>query len=152
MIMFHVFSGSSADINQLSVSVGSDVTVSCLFNKQSKVVGWTALTVEWNRWDKHGKKSNVYMLVDGRAHVNRAGSTVDEVKLLKSDASLQLRNVTVGDEGVYTCRIIIPEFYTETTSLEVLGTGLFVSTRISHTHQSGFITDTLLYSSHFSQT
>ncbi|KAM4625948.1 signal-regulatory protein beta-1-like [Polymixia lowei] len=39
--------------------------------------------------------------------------------LQQSNASLQLRNVTVGDEGVYICRIITPVVYTEATQLEV---------------------------------
>lgn len=73
------------------------------------------------------------MFVDGRANVSRVGSTVDKMRLLKSDASLLLHNVTVGDEGLYKCRIITPEFYTETTSLEVLGIDLFVSNGICFT-------------------
>ncbi|CAK6966085.1 uncharacterized protein LOC125885525 [Scomber scombrus] len=112
--------GSSADTRKLSVLVGSDVTVSCLFDKLSKLVEWSTLTVEWNREDKHSERSTVYTFVDGRANVSRVGSTVDKMRLLKSDASLLLHNVTVGDEGLYKCRIITPEFYTETTSLEVL--------------------------------
>lgn len=53
--------------------------------------------------------------------MNRGGSAVDEGGLLRSDASLQLKNVSVGSEGLYTCRIITPVVYTETTSLEVQG-------------------------------
>lgn len=117
-----MFSGSSADTTRkLSVLLGTDVTVSCLFNKLSKLVDWSALTVEWNMVDKHAEKNIVYTLEDGRAHVNRDGTVVDKMGLLQSNASLQLHNVTVGDEGLYTCRIITPVVYTETTSLEVLG-------------------------------
>ncbi len=71
--------------------------------------------------DKRAGKSIVYTIEDGRVHVNRAGCVVDKMQLLEGDASLQLQNVTVGDEGLYTCRIITPVVYTETTSLEVLG-------------------------------
>ncbi|KAI3370498.1 hypothetical protein L3Q82_025260, partial [Scortum barcoo] len=116
-----VFPGSLADTTKkLSVLVGADVTLSCLFDKTSGPVEWSALTIEWNMVDKHAEKSIVYTFEDGRGHVSRGGSEVDELRLLGRDASLQLRNVTVGDEGLYTCRIITPVVYTETTSLEVL--------------------------------
>lgn len=122
-----MFPGSSADATgKLSVLVGTDVTLSCLFDKVSRLVEWSALTVEWNKVDKHAEKSIVYTFEDSRAHVGRDGSVVDEMQLLDRDASLQLRNVTVGDEGLYTCRIITPVVYTETTSLEVLGIPLFL--------------------------
>ncbi|XP_078105480.1 EKC/KEOPS complex subunit TP53RK isoform X1 [Sander vitreus] len=113
--------GSSADTTRkLSVLVGADVTLSCRFDKLSKLVELSALTIEWNMVDKHAEKSVVYTFEDGRAHGSRDGSVVDRMKLLESDASLQLCNVTVRDEGLYTCRIITPVVYTETTSLEVL--------------------------------
>ncbi|TKS71178.1 Natural cytotoxicity triggering receptor 3 ligand 1 B7 -like protein 6 [Collichthys lucidus] len=113
--------GSSADTTKkLSVLVGTEVTFSCLFDKVTQQVEWSALTVEWNVVDKHSQKSVVYTVEDGRAHVNRGGSVVDKMRLLQGDASLRLRNVTVGDEGLYTCRIITPVVYTETTSMEVL--------------------------------
>ncbi|XP_042369403.1 tapasin-related protein-like, partial [Plectropomus leopardus] len=120
VIVLH-YGGSSADsTRKLSVLVGADVTLSCLFDKLSRLVEWSAFTIEWNVVDRRAEKSIVYTIEDGRAHVSRAGSDVDKKQLLKGDASLQLRNVTVGDEGLYTCRIITPVVYTETTSLEVL--------------------------------
>ncbi|KAF1392206.1 hypothetical protein PFLUV_G00050180 [Perca fluviatilis] len=113
--------GSSADTTRkLIVLVGADVTLSCRFDKLSKLLELSTLTIEWNMVDKHAEKSVVYTFEDGRAHGSRDGSVVDRMKLLESDASLQLRNVTVRDEGLYTCRIITPVVYTETTSLEVL--------------------------------
>ncbi|XP_031731474.1 CD276 antigen-like [Anarrhichthys ocellatus] len=113
--------GSSADATRrISVLVSAKVTLSCLFDKLSKLAEWSALTIEWNVVDKHAEKSVVYTFEDGRAHVNRDGSVVDRMQLLEGDASLQLRNVTVGDGGLYTCRIITPVVYTETTLLEVL--------------------------------
>lgn len=126
-----MFSVSSADsAKKLSVLVGTEVTLSCIFDKLSKLVEWSTLTVEWNMVDKNAEKIIMYTFEDGSAHVSREGSGVDKMGLLQSDASLQLRNVTVGDEGLYTCRIITPVVYTETTSLEVLGIALFVSTEI----------------------
>ncbi|XP_026200471.1 natural cytotoxicity triggering receptor 3 ligand 1-like [Anabas testudineus] len=97
-----------------------DMTLRCLFDSQSKVLEWSALTVEWNVVDKHAKKSIVYTFEDGKAHKNKDSLVVDELGLLQSNASLQLRNVTLADEGMYTCRIITPVVYTETTSVEVL--------------------------------
>lgn len=131
-----MFPGSSADTTRkLSALVGTDVTLSCLFDKEStRLVEWSALTIEWNMVDKHAEKNIVYTLEDGRVRVNRDGSVVDEMRLLESDASLQLRNVTVGDEGLYTCRIITPVVYTETSSLEVLGIPPSVSTLICVKH------------------
>ncbi|KAA8593633.1 hypothetical protein FQN60_009749, partial [Etheostoma spectabile] len=121
--------GSSADTTRkLSVLVGEDVTLSCRFDKLSTLVEWSVLTIEWNKVDKHAGKSIVYTFEDETAHGSRDGSVVDRTKLLESDASLQLRNVTVRDEGLYTCRIITPVVYTETASLEVLGIPLPVST------------------------
>lgn len=124
---FHMFPDSSADMTRkLSVLVGTDVTLSCLFDKLSKLAEWSTLTIEWNMLDRHAEKSIVYTFEDGKAHGNRDGSVVDTMRLLESDASLQLRNVTVGDEGLYTCRIITPVVYIETTSLEVLGISPFL--------------------------
>ncbi|KAM7423373.1 hypothetical protein PAMA_011097 [Pampus argenteus] len=113
--------GSSTDsARKLNVLVRTDVTLSCLFDKLSTPVELNTLTVEWNVVDKHAEKNVVYTFEDGRAHVSRGGYAVDTVGLLRSDASLQIHNVTVGDEGLYTCRIITPVVYTETTSLEVM--------------------------------
>ncbi|KAK5911852.1 hypothetical protein CesoFtcFv8_001786 [Champsocephalus esox] len=120
LIVCHCGGSSSDTTRQLSVLVGADVTLGCLFDKLSRLVEWSALTVEWNVVDTHAEKSVVYTFEDGRAHVNREGSEVDRMRLRQSDASLQLHNVTVGDEGLYSCRIITPVVYTETTSLEVL--------------------------------
>ncbi|TNN88259.1 Natural cytotoxicity triggering receptor 3 ligand 1 [Liparis tanakae] len=112
--------GGAETTRRISVLVDAEVTLSCLFDKLPKLAEWSTLTIEWNVVDKHGEKSAVYTFEDGRAHVNRDGSVVDRMQLLDGDASLQLRNVTVGDGGLYTCRIITPVVYTETTSLEVL--------------------------------
>lgn len=121
--------GCPADTTwERSVLVGTDVTLRCLFDSQSKVVEWRSLTVEWNVVDKHTKKSIVYTFEDGRGHVNKDSFVVDELGLLQSNASLQLHNVTLADEGLYTCRIITPVVHTETTSLEMLGIPLSVST------------------------
>uniref|UniRef100_A0A8P4GR94 Ig-like domain-containing protein n=1 Tax=Dicentrarchus labrax TaxID=13489 RepID=A0A8P4GR94_DICLA len=102
-VISSVFPGSSADTTRrLSVLVGTDVTLGCLFDKLSKLVEWSALTVEWNMVDQRAEKSIVYTVEDGRAYVSRDGFVVDKKRLLEGDASLQLRNVTVGDEGLYT--------------------------------------------------
>uniref|UniRef100_A0A7N8WPI2 Ig-like domain-containing protein n=1 Tax=Mastacembelus armatus TaxID=205130 RepID=A0A7N8WPI2_9TELE len=115
------FLGSSADTTQkLNVLLGADVTLSCLFDTISKLMEWSTLTIEWNMVDKRAHKSIVYTFEDGRAHVKRDGSVMDKIGLLQSNASLQLQNVTIADEGLYTCRIITPVVYTETTTLEVL--------------------------------
>uniref|UniRef100_A0A3P8TNU0 Ig-like domain-containing protein n=1 Tax=Amphiprion percula TaxID=161767 RepID=A0A3P8TNU0_AMPPE len=111
-----VFLGSSTgSTRELSVLMGSEATLSCVFDRQSRPVEWSDLTVEWNLVDKQAGKRVVYTFEDGRAHVNRGGSVVNETRLCRSDASLQLFNVTVRDEGVYTCRIITPVVYTEST-------------------------------------
>ncbi|KAK2821015.1 hypothetical protein Q5P01_023974 [Channa striata] len=112
--------GSSADIRwEHSVLVGEDVTLRCLFDSHTKLVEKSALTFEWNVVDKHARKSIVYTF-DGRVHENTDGYVVDELGLLGNNASLQLHNVTLRDEGLYTCRIITPVVHIETTSLEVL--------------------------------
>lgn len=130
--------GSPADITwERSVLLGRDVTLRCLFDSQPKVVEWSALTVEWNVVDKHTRKSIVYTFEDGGGHVKKDSFVVDESGLLRSNASLQLRNVTLADEGLYTCRIITPVVHTETTSLEVLGIPLSVSIPICVT-RTGF--------------
>lgn len=103
-----------------------DVTISCRFENPSGLVQWDALTVEWKMVDKHARKRIVYTLEDGREHMSRTGAVVDRMQLQRSDASLRLLNVTVADEGLYTCRVITPVVYMETTTLEVLGIPLQV--------------------------
>nr|XP_046238142.1 signal-regulatory protein beta-1-like [Scatophagus argus] len=122
MVIILICGGAAADTTRkVSVLVGTNVTLSCLFGTLSKQVEWSTLTIEWNVVDyKHAEKRTVYTFEDGRPHVNRGGAAVDKVRLLQSDASLLLHNVTVRDEGLYTCRVITPVVYTETTSLEVL--------------------------------
>lgn len=112
--------------------MGADVTLSCRADGAPGPVQWSALTVEWNMVDGRAEKSVVYTLEDGREQVRRRGSAVDRTRLLDGDASLQLRNVTVADDGLYTCRIITPVVYTETTSLEVLGRPLPVYSNLCH--------------------
>uniref|UniRef100_A0A667XT57 Ig-like domain-containing protein n=1 Tax=Myripristis murdjan TaxID=586833 RepID=A0A667XT57_9TELE len=114
----------------LSVLSGSDVTLGCLFEKLSRFVHWSAFTVEWNVADRRAAKRTVYTLEDGSAHVSREGCQVDRLELQRSNASLQLRNVTVGDQGLYTCRVITPVVHTEATLLEVLGTPVSLSLSI----------------------
>ncbi|KAM7402772.1 hypothetical protein PAMP_017983 [Pampus punctatissimus] len=121
VIILNCRDSSTDTAKKLSVLVGTDVTLSCLFDKLSKPVELNTLTVEWNMVDKHAEKNMVYTFEDGRARVSRESYAVDKMGLLRSDASLQIHNVTVGDEGLYTCRIITPVVYTETTLLEVLG-------------------------------
>lgn len=117
-----LFPGCTADtMRKIRALAGTEATLGCLFDKSSKQVEWSALTVEWNVVNKHAGKSIVYTFEDGMPDANREGSEVDEMRLLHSDASLLLRNVTVRDEGLYTCRVITPVVHTETTSLEVLG-------------------------------
>ncbi|KAJ0023330.1 hypothetical protein NQD34_003229 [Periophthalmus magnuspinnatus] len=103
-----------------SVLKGSDVTLHCLSAKLPLLLDWSTLTVEWTRADAQGKKQTVYIFVNGRALVNRDGADVDRAGLLNRDASLKLPNVTVGDEGHYTCRVITPVVDTLTATLEVL--------------------------------
>lgn len=103
-----------------------NVIISCHFEKLSALVQWDALTVEWKMVDKHGQKRIVYTLEDGREHISRTGAVVDRMQLQRSDASLHLLNVTVADEGLYTCRVITPVVYMETTTLEVLGIPLLI--------------------------
>uniref|UniRef100_A0AAY5K8D9 Ig-like domain-containing protein n=1 Tax=Esox lucius TaxID=8010 RepID=A0AAY5K8D9_ESOLU len=57
---------------------------------------------------------------DERPMVHRVGSWVDAKSLLQGNASLHLLNVSVADEGVYCCRVIItPNTYKVSTRLEV---------------------------------
>ncbi|XP_029990188.1 uncharacterized protein LOC115419512 [Sphaeramia orbicularis] len=100
--------------------MGSDVTLCCRSDKLPKVLDWRTLTVEWKMVDKHSTKKTMYTFVDGAAHVTREGAVVDELNLLRGDASLQLRNVTLADDGEYTCRVITPVVDTFSTTLEVL--------------------------------
>lgn len=113
--------GCSAVSASLCVLVGSDVTLQCLSAKLPQLQDLSSLTVEWSRENRHfSRRQTVYTFEDGRAQVSRAGAEVDRVGLLQSDASLTLHNVTVGDEGVYSCRIITPVVDTLSTTLEVL--------------------------------
>ncbi|CAN9512135.1 unnamed protein product [Ophioblennius macclurei] len=103
-----------------SVLVGSQVILHCRFDRGSELLEPSALTVEWNVVDRREEKSTVYTFEDGRAHVNRRNCVLNDSQLLRGDASLLLHDVTVGNEGLYTCRVITPVVYTETTALEVL--------------------------------
>ncbi|XP_037345576.2 uncharacterized protein LOC119229395 [Pungitius pungitius] len=113
--------GSSADTTRrIGVLVGAEVTLSCLFDKRSTLAEWSELTIEWNVMDERAEKRVLYTFEDSRAHVSREDSAVDRMQLLEGDASLRIGNVTVGDGGLYTCRVITPVVHTETTWLEVL--------------------------------
>lgn len=103
-----------------SAMIGSDVILTCMSTKLPPLLDWSTLTVEWNKVDGHGHKQTVYIFEDSRALIKREGAEVDQAGLLHSDASLRLHNITVGDEGLYTCRVITPVVDTVTADLEVL--------------------------------
>ncbi|KAJ7999589.1 hypothetical protein DPEC_G00195980 [Dallia pectoralis] len=52
-------------------------------------------------------KQLVYTFQNERPNVHREGSWVDTNGLLQGNASLHLANVTVADEGLYCCRVIV---------------------------------------------
>uniref|UniRef100_A0A672IQD7 Ig-like domain-containing protein n=1 Tax=Salarias fasciatus TaxID=181472 RepID=A0A672IQD7_SALFA len=121
-----VFPGSesgsgSGSSDRSSVLVGSPVSLPCVFERRTEPLDRGALTVEWNVVDRRGDKSIVYTFEDGGARPSRGDCAVDARRLLLGDASLLLHNVTVADEGLYTCRVITPLVHSQTAALEVLG-------------------------------
>uniref|UniRef100_A0A672IQA8 Ig-like domain-containing protein n=1 Tax=Salarias fasciatus TaxID=181472 RepID=A0A672IQA8_SALFA len=120
-----VFPGSesgsgSGSSDRSSVLVGSPVSLPCVFERRTEPLDRGALTVEWNVVDRRGDKSIVYTFEDGGARPSRGDCAVDARRLLLGDASLLLHNVTVADEGLYTCRVITPLVHSQTAALEVL--------------------------------
>ncbi|KAK1142228.1 hypothetical protein AOXY_G36954 [Acipenser oxyrinchus oxyrinchus] len=97
---------------------GSDVELTCTFSS-SLTPQLTDIAVEWKADTRDGQMM-VYSF-DGKKEVyNRNGSEVSQRRLVLGDASLHLRNVTVGDEGLYTCTVLItPEMGFGTTQLDV---------------------------------
>uniref|UniRef100_A0A672ITG9 Ig-like domain-containing protein n=1 Tax=Salarias fasciatus TaxID=181472 RepID=A0A672ITG9_SALFA len=119
-----VFPGSesgsgSGSSDRSSVLVGSPVSLPCVFERRTEPLDRGALTVEWNVVDRRGDKSIVYTFEDGGARPSRGDCAVDARRLLLGDASLLLHNVTVADEGLYTCRVITPLVHSQTAALEV---------------------------------
>uniref|UniRef100_A0A8C6WX96 Ig-like domain-containing protein n=1 Tax=Neogobius melanostomus TaxID=47308 RepID=A0A8C6WX96_9GOBI len=108
--------------------IGSDVILRCLFTELPLQQSLSKITVEWYRVDANRDRNSVYTFEDGRALVKRVGAEVNQTRLLHSDASLTLRNVTVRDEGTYTCRIITPVVETVTNTLKVFGMDILLST------------------------
>uniref|UniRef100_A0AAY5K1J0 Ig-like domain-containing protein n=1 Tax=Esox lucius TaxID=8010 RepID=A0AAY5K1J0_ESOLU len=102
------------------ILAGMDVTLDCPFNKPDHVP-LMKVTVEWGVMvDEHAVQRLVYTFQDERPMVHRVGSWVDAKSLLQGNASLHLLNVSVADEGVYCCRVIItPNTYKVSTRLEV---------------------------------
>ncbi|KAK7915416.1 hypothetical protein WMY93_011177 [Mugilogobius chulae] len=100
--------------------VGSDVTLHCTYTHLPMLWDWSTLNVEWTRVNTQGQKQPVYTFEDGRCNVTRDGADVNKTGLLHNDASLKLPNISVRDEGLYTCRVIItPELHTGTATLKV---------------------------------
>uniref|UniRef100_A0A672ITF9 Ig-like domain-containing protein n=1 Tax=Salarias fasciatus TaxID=181472 RepID=A0A672ITF9_SALFA len=93
-------------MHRSSVLVGSPVSLPCVFERRTEPLDRGALTVEWNVVDRRGDKSIVYTFEDGGARPSRGDCAVDARRLLLGDASLLLHNVTVADEGLYTCRVL----------------------------------------------
>ncbi|KAL0977842.1 hypothetical protein UPYG_G00162030 [Umbra pygmaea] len=118
MLLLH-FKGASTELTK-EVLAGMDVTLDCPFNKPDHVP-LMKITVEWGiMLDEHTMKRVVYTFQNERAKVHREGSWVDPSRLLQGNASLHLFNVTVPDEGLYCCRVIVtPNTYKVSSRLEV---------------------------------
>lgn len=103
-----------------SAEVGADVTLRCLSSKLPPLQDIRTLTLEWNRVDAHGHRHAVYVFAEGQTKVKSEGAEVNRTGLMFQDASLRLRNISVGNEGLYTCRVYNPVVDTITATLEVI--------------------------------
>ncbi|KAG7478344.1 hypothetical protein MATL_G00079460 [Megalops atlanticus] len=98
-------------------SAGDDVDLGCTFMEPSG----TQLKDIAVKWEMEGPRGyTVYLFEGNKLEVNRVGAAVDLGGLQRGDASLHLSNVTVQDEGLYTCTVIVtPKTYQATVMLEV---------------------------------
>uniref|UniRef100_A0A8C7KDA2 Uncharacterized LOC109891407 n=1 Tax=Oncorhynchus kisutch TaxID=8019 RepID=A0A8C7KDA2_ONCKI len=100
-------SAKAQSTKKIAILAGTDVTLNCSFKKPEHVP-LKKITVEWGMMvDKETIKHLVYTFQNESAKVHREGSRVDQMGLLQGNASLRLFNMTVADEGLYRCRVII---------------------------------------------
>lgn len=120
--VFWTVGAKAQSTKKIAILAGTDVTLNCFFKKPERVP-LKKITVEWGMIvDKETIKHLVYTLQNGSAKVHREGSRVDQTGLLQGNASLRLFNMTVADEGLYRCRVIItPNTYKVSSQLEVSG-------------------------------
>ncbi|XP_066117212.1 tapasin-related protein [Saccopteryx bilineata] len=89
----------------LNFPLGSSASLYCSF---SMAPGLDLTRVEW-RLQHKGSGQLVYSWDMGQGQAKREGATLEpEQVLMAGDASLNLPNVTVKDEGAYICQITTP--------------------------------------------
>lgn len=120
--VFWTVGAKAQSTKKIAILAGTDVTLNCSFKKPEHVP-LKKITVEWGMMvDKETIKHLVYTFQNESAKVHREGSRVDQTGLLQGNASLRLFNMTVADEGLYRCRVIItPNTYKVSSQLEVSG-------------------------------
>nr|XP_046195446.1 uncharacterized protein LOC124026663 isoform X1 [Oncorhynchus gorbuscha] len=120
LIILHCKGAKAQSTTKIAILAGTDVTLNCSFKKPEHVP-LKKITVEWGMMvDKETIKHLVYTFQNESAKVHREGSRVDQTGLLQGNASLRLFNMTVADEGLYRCRVIItPNTYKVSSQLEV---------------------------------
>ncbi|CDQ99073.1 unnamed protein product [Oncorhynchus mykiss] len=118
--VFWTVGAKAQSTKKIAILAGTDVTLNCSFKKPEHVP-LKKITVEWGMMvDKETIKHLVYTFQNESAKVHREGSRVDQTGLLQGNASLRLFNMTVADEGLYRCRVIItPNTYKVSSQLEV---------------------------------
>uniref|UniRef100_A0A8C8FFB3 Ig-like domain-containing protein n=1 Tax=Oncorhynchus tshawytscha TaxID=74940 RepID=A0A8C8FFB3_ONCTS len=105
--VFWTVGAKAQSTKKIAILAGTDVTLNCSFKKPEHVP-LKKITVEWGMMvDKETIKHLVYTFQNESAKVHREGSRVDQTGLLQGNASLRLFNMTVADEGLYRCRVII---------------------------------------------
>ncbi|MGH0173631.1 UNVERIFIED_CONTAM: hypothetical protein FKN15_002719 [Acipenser sinensis] len=90
--------------------VGDDATLRCTFRSTSPVTG--RLSVDWTYRPVDGEASHSFFYYHSKAFPQTEGLFKDRVSwqgdVNRGDASLQLRNLTLNDNGTFTCTVRNP--------------------------------------------
>ncbi|XP_028856581.1 myelin protein zero-like protein 3 [Denticeps clupeoides] len=89
---------------------GDDVTLSCSFTSTARTT--SQMTVDWSFRPPDGGQLQMFFHFSGQAHPPQEGRFKDRVLWLgrpsRGEATVRLANVTLADNGTYTCSVRNP--------------------------------------------
>ncbi|XP_068115985.1 CD276 antigen homolog [Hyperolius riggenbachi] len=91
----------------IKVLVGQDVKIPCSIPDLSTPLDLRKIIIRWTLRSPRGHKIPVYHFEESRHTAVRLGSNIADEDIKKGDASLNISQVQISDDGEYTCTVTV---------------------------------------------